>query len=248
MSLCVCLSCLAPQVALFHREHAQHECLQTDLSGFPDLSEEPSSLCKRFSSISWERDVVPSSTKTCSVSSGFPDRSQIGLGFGWVSLENLTRWTSPKDCWTSLPTGWCSTVEPNSSFPLVQLWYRVSMRSLVVVEETGMIFHIGLLQSSISQFLDFNELEVFPERKLHSILFDRMLILLWWFERSISTQNTASWYFFHAVCTYFARRGTEKSINIFRIFMIFYLLDQWARRILSVFCSNLDLQVSIHCW
>ena len=27
----------------------------------------------------------------------------------------------------------------------------------------------------------------------------------------------------------------------------FRLLDQWARRILSVFCSNLDLQVSIHC-
>ena len=25
------------------------------------------------------------------------------------------------------------------------------------------------------------------------------------------------------------------------------LLDQWARRILSVICSNLDLQVPIHC-
>ena len=91
--------------------------------------------------------------------------------------RSITDW----DCWllTSLPTGWCSTVEPNSSFPLVQLWYRVSMRSLVVVEETSMIFHIRLLQSSISQFLDYNELEVSPERKLHSIEFDRMLILLW---------------------------------------------------------------------
>ena len=27
----------------------------------------------------------------------------------------------------------------------------------------------------------------------------------------------------------------------------FRLLNQWARRILSVFCSNLDLQVPIHC-
>ena len=27
----------------------------------------------------------------------------------------------------------------------------------------------------------------------------------------------------------------------------FRLLDQWARRILPVFCSNLDLQVPIHC-
>ena len=28
----------------------------------------------------------------------FPDRSQIGLGFGWVGLENFTRGASPKDC------------------------------------------------------------------------------------------------------------------------------------------------------
>ena len=50
-------------------------------TGFPVLSEEPSSLCKRLSSISCERDV----------SSGFPDRSQIGLGLDWVGLESLTR-------------------------------------------------------------------------------------------------------------------------------------------------------------
>ena len=62
------------------------------------------------------------STKTRSVSSGFPHRSQIGLGLDWVGLEGLTRWTSPKDCWTSLPTGCCSTVEHNWSFPLVQSW------------------------------------------------------------------------------------------------------------------------------
>ena len=60
------------------------------LSGFPDLSEEPSSSCKPFSSISWERDVFPLFTKTRSVLSGFPDRSQIGLGFGWVGLVGRT--------------------------------------------------------------------------------------------------------------------------------------------------------------
>ena len=36
-------------------------------------------------------------------------------------------------------------------------------------------------------------------------------------------------------------------VNVFRIFMIFCLLDQEARRILFVSCLNSDLQVSIHC-
>ena len=52
----------------------------------------------------------------------FPDRSQICLGFGWVSWENVACWTSPQDCCTSLPTDCCSTVEPNSWFHLVQSW------------------------------------------------------------------------------------------------------------------------------
>ena len=51
------------------------------------------------------------------------------------------------------------------------------MRSLVVVEETCMISHARLLQSSISQLLEYNKLEVFLEGKLHSIESDRMLIL-----------------------------------------------------------------------
>ena len=38
---------------------------------------------------------------------------------------------------------------------------RVVMRSLVVVEETCMISHTRLLQSSISQLLEYNKLEVF---------------------------------------------------------------------------------------
>ena len=67
-------------------------------TSFPVLSEEPSCLCKRLSSISCERDVFPFSTKTRSVSSGFTDQSQIGLGLDWVGLESLTRDASPKDC------------------------------------------------------------------------------------------------------------------------------------------------------
>ena len=37
------------------------------------------------------------------------------------------------------------------------------MRSLVVVEETSMVFHTKLFQSSISQLLEYNKLEVFLE-------------------------------------------------------------------------------------
>ena len=46
---------------------------------FPVSSEESHSLCKRLSSISCEWDVFLSSTKTRSESSGFTNRSQIGL-------------------------------------------------------------------------------------------------------------------------------------------------------------------------
>ena len=108
--------CLVPSWACLTRMSSD------SLSGFTDLSEEPSSLCKRFSSISWERDVLPLSTKTCSVPQVSPIDHRLVWVLDWVGLENLTRGTTPKDCWTSFPTGCCSTVEPNWSFPLVQLW------------------------------------------------------------------------------------------------------------------------------
>ena len=72
--------------------------MSSDFTGFPVLSEDPSSLCKRLSSISWERVVFPFSTKKRSLYSGFPDRSQIGLGLDWVGLEKLTCGASPKNC------------------------------------------------------------------------------------------------------------------------------------------------------
>ena len=116
-----------------------------------------------LSSISCERDVFPFSTKTRSVSSGFPDRSQIGLGLDWVGLESLTRGASPK-----------RTAERVFQLAVVQLYNsidhflwstcdRVSMRSLVVVEETNIVFHTRLLQFSIYQLLECNKLEVFLE-------------------------------------------------------------------------------------
>ena len=42
---------------------------------------------------------------------------------GWLGRTRL-KCFSPSDCWTSFPTGWCSTVEP-WSFPSVQLRSRL---------------------------------------------------------------------------------------------------------------------------
>ena len=52
------------------------------------------------------------------------------------------------------------------------------MRSLVVVEETNIVFHPTFLQFSIFQLLKYNGLEVSLEESLQSIAFDKMLILL----------------------------------------------------------------------
>ena len=60
-----------------------------DSTGFTVLSEEPSFSCKHLPTIFREQDVFPFSTKTRSVSTGFPVRSQIGLGLDWVGLEDF---------------------------------------------------------------------------------------------------------------------------------------------------------------
>ena len=65
--------------------------LSSHFTGFTVLSEESSSSCKHLPTISREQDVFSCST-------GFPVRSQIGLGLDWVGLESLTRGASPKDC------------------------------------------------------------------------------------------------------------------------------------------------------
>ena len=62
-------------------------------------------------------------------------------------------------------------------FNPILLSIRASVRSLAEVEVTCILFRIGLLQSSISQLLDYNKLEVFLEGWLHSIVSDRISIL-----------------------------------------------------------------------
>ena len=59
------------------------------ISGFPDLSEERSSSCKRFfiDLVGTGRFTFNNKHIFCVLR--FPDRSQICLGFGWVGLENF---------------------------------------------------------------------------------------------------------------------------------------------------------------
>ena len=146
------------------------------ISGCPDLSEAQCYSWKPFFIDLMVTGRSPLTTITPFVSSGCPNRSRIGFGIGWVGWENVAFWTSPPDCRTTLPSGCWSTVEPNGNFPLVQSW---SCRNEIFGSGRGesMISHIRLLQSSISQVLEDNKLEVFPEGWLHSIESDRMSIL-----------------------------------------------------------------------
>ena len=153
--------------------------LALDFTGLPVLSEESSSFVQTFiidPLVNGTFFLYPE--KTRSMSSGFLDRSQIGLGLDCVGLESLTRGASPKDCWTSFPNGCCSTVEPNWSFPLLQLW-----SCLNEIFGGGRRDKYGLSYKTSPVFKSFNlecnKLEVSLEEKLHSIVFDRMLILLW---------------------------------------------------------------------
>ena len=88
------------------------------------------------------------------MSSSRPDLSRIGLGVGWVGWKNFAcRATSP--CC-------CRAVVEQLSNPIL-LSIRASVRSLVEVKVTCLLFHTKLLQSSISQLLEYNKLEVFLE-------------------------------------------------------------------------------------
>ena len=107
-----------------------------------------------------------------------------------------------------------------------------------------MIFHTKLLQSSISQLLEYNKLEVFLEGQLHSIVSDRMLIPLQSqgrYQPKIPRLDVSSMHCANIVLDVVQRSQYVQGL------CDFHLLDQWARRILFVFCLNPDLQVSIHC-
>ena len=131
-------------------------------TGFPVLSEEPSSFCKRLPTISCEWDVFPLHKNTFRLH-GFPRSitDWIGFGLGWFG--KLNTWCLSK----RLLNEFSNWLLFNCRNPIDHsLWSncdRVSMRSLVVVEETNIVFHTRLLQFSIFQLLKYNGLEVFLE-------------------------------------------------------------------------------------
>ena len=126
----------------------------------------------KFSLISWERDVPPSSTNT-SCLWGCPDRSQVDFGICWVGLENIACWeTSPHDCWTTFPSGCWSTVELNATSSLVQSW-----RNEIFGFCRGYMYDFSYKTFPVTTF-GYNKLDVFLERWLHSIEFDWVTILV----------------------------------------------------------------------
>ena len=113
----------------------------TKLSGFPDLSEEPSSLCKRLSSISCERDVFLLIHKNTFCVLRFPRSitDWIGFGLGWFG--KLNTWYFSKRLLSEFSDWLLFNCRTQLIIPSWSNRDRVSMRSLVVVEVTCMVFH-----------------------------------------------------------------------------------------------------------
>ena len=107
-----------------------------------------------------------------------------------------------------------------------------------------MISHTQLLQSSISQLLEYNKLEVFLEGYLHSIVFGRMSILFEsqdQYQPRIPRLDAPSMHCAHIALDVVQRSQYVQDLDVL------CLWDQQARRILFVSCLNPDLEVSIHC-
>ena len=168
------MSCFAQQVAL-HREHAQHGCFQTVYQVSPIYLKNNVLRANAFHRSRGNGTFFhyPQKHVLC------PQVSPIDHRLVWVLVGLVGR--------TFRVELLHKTVERVYRLAVVQLWNpihhslrpnrdRVVMRSLVVVEEIRMIFHTKLLQSSISQLLEYNKLEVFLVGKLHSIESDRMPI------------------------------------------------------------------------
>ena len=169
-----------------------------------------------------------------------PDRSQIGLGLDWVGLESLTRDASPKDCWTSFPTDYFSTVESNWSVPLVQSW-SVSQWNLWWWTKRWVWFFIQNL-SNLQSFNFWNATSWKCSLKnncIRSCLIEHQFFP--WFQDQyrpkIPRLDVSS-----ILCACIVRDVVQRSQYILGL-CDFHFLDQQIRRTLFVFFSNFDLQV-----
>ena len=82
----------------------------------------------------------------------------FGFGLGWFGEFNT--WCFSKRLLNEFPEWLLFNCRNPIDHSLWSNCDRVSMRSLVVVEETNMVFHTKLLQFSIFQLLECNKLEV----------------------------------------------------------------------------------------
>ena len=81
-----------------------------------------------------------------------------------------------------------------------------------------MISHTRFLQSSISQLLEYNKLEVFLEGSMHSIVSDRTSNPL---NRKININPIYRVLMFRPCTVHVSRSTWYREVNMFRIFMIF---------------------------
>ena len=77
----------------------------------------------------------------------YPQVSPIDHRLIWGGLERVIRGTSPKDCWTNFPTGCCSTVGPDSSFPLIQSCFNEIFGGGRGDKFSSFVHHLSSLQS-----------------------------------------------------------------------------------------------------
>ena len=193
-------------------------------------------FAKKTTLISWERDVfLPS----CILSSR-PDLSRIGFGVGWVGWKKFAcRATSPSGCRATSPSGRRATSEPNS---FVQSWRneifgggRGDMNTFLY--KTSPMF--SLTAFGIQQAGSVSWRMITFDRVWQNFNPFRIAMLM-------STQNTASWSLFHALCKCCARRGTFKSISSRSL----WLLSIGSTSKENTVCILLEffLQVLIRSW
>ena len=131
------------------------------------------------------------------------------------------------------------------SFPLVQLW---SCFNEIFGGGRGDKYRLSYKTSPFFQSFNFWKAigwKCLLKNNCIRVVFDRMLILLWsqdQYQPRIPRLGASS-----MRCARIALDVVQWSQYV-QDLCDFRLKDQQARRILSVFCSNLDLQVSIHCW
>ena len=179
-------------------------------NGLPRSIRRNSFFVKKFTSISWERDVfLPSCTVLMSapttdctdlllLTTGCPDLSRLGFGIGWFDWKLL-------DGCTTCPSGRWTSSQPSSLF-------RSCFNDLFGGGR-GDMYAFSFKTSPVFNLTTF-EIQYAVSVSWRMMAFGRV----WWnfnpffIARYMSAQYTASWCLFHALCMFCAWSSTLKSI------------------------------------